>query len=67
MKRLVLSQDAAKKIVKDVKDQGFKKVQVQIQGDELRVISPSKDMLQDVMTFLRSQNFEIELKFGNYR
>ena len=50
-----------------MKDQGFKKVQVQIQGEELRATCPSKDTLQDVMVFLRSQDFGVELKFGNYR
>lgn len=59
--------DAAKKIVKSIKDGGFKKVTAAIQGDEVRVTSPSKDELQTVMAFLRGQDFEIELKFGNYR
>jgi uncharacterized protein YajQ (UPF0234 family) len=59
--------DTAKQIVKDVKAKGFKKVQVAIQGDELRVTSPSRDELQDVMAFLRTQDYGIELKFGNYR
>jgi uncharacterized protein YajQ (UPF0234 family) len=62
-----IDQETAKKISKEVRDQGFKKVQVQIQGEELRVISPSKDTLQEVMTFLRSQDFGVELSFGNYR
>ncbi len=62
-----IDQETAKKIVKAVKDQGFKKVQVQIQGEELRATCPSKDTLQDVMVFLRSQDFGVELKFGNYR
>lgn len=59
--------DTARQIVKDVKTQKMKKVQISIQGDELRVSSPSKDALQEVMTFLRSQDYGIELKFGNYR
>ena len=59
--------DAAKKIVKAIKDGGFKKVTSAIQGDEVRVTSPSKDDLQAVIAFLRGQDFEIELKFGNYR
>jgi uncharacterized protein YajQ (UPF0234 family) len=62
-----IDQETAKKIVKDVKDQGFKKVQVQIQGDELRVMSPSKDTLQEVMAYLKSKDFGIQLDFGNYR
>jgi uncharacterized protein YajQ (UPF0234 family) len=62
-----IPQDAAKKMVKAIKDQGFKKVQASIQGDELRVTAPSKDELQTVIAFLRGQDFGIELKFGNYR
>ena len=62
-----IPQDIAKKIQKAIKEQGFKKAQASIQGDELRVSSPSKDELQNVIAFLRSQDFELELKFGNYR
>ncbi len=62
-----IDQDTAKKISKGIKENGFKKVQTQIQGDEVRVISPSRDELQAVIAFLRSQDFGIELKFGNYR
>jgi uncharacterized protein YajQ (UPF0234 family) len=59
--------DIAKKIQKAIKDGGFKKVQAAIQGDELRVTSPSRDELQAVMASLRGQDFGIELKFGNFR
>ncbi len=59
--------DVAKRIVKAIKDGGFKKVQASIPGEEVRVTSPSKDELQSVMAFLRGQDFGIELKFGNYR
>jgi hypothetical protein len=50
-----------------VKNHGFKKVQVQIQADELRVTSPSKDELQQVMAFLKGEDWGMELQFGNYR
>jgi uncharacterized protein YajQ (UPF0234 family) len=59
--------DAAKKIQQAIRQGGFKKVQATIQGDELRVSSPSRDELQAVMAALRTQDFGIELKFGNYR
>ena len=62
-----IPQDAAKKIVKAVKDGGFKKTQTSIQGDEIRVTSPSKDELQSVIAMLRGGDFGIELKFGKYR
>jgi uncharacterized protein YajQ (UPF0234 family) len=62
-----IATDVAKKIQKAIKDRGFKKVQPSIQGDELRVTSPSKDELQEVIAFLRGEDFGIELKFGNFR
>ena len=62
-----IDQETAKKITKAIKDQGFKKVQTSIQGDEVRVTSPSRDDLQTVIAFLRTQDFGLELKFGNFR
>jgi cyclic-di-GMP-binding protein len=62
-----IATDTAREIVKAVKAQGFKKVQVAIQGDQLRVTSPSRDALQEVMAFLKAQDYGIELQFGNYR
>ncbi len=62
-----IDQETAKKISKDIKDGGFKKVQVQIQGEELRVTSGSRDELQAVMAFLRPKDYGVELMFGNYR
>lgn len=62
-----IDQETGKKISKDVRGGGFKKVQVQIQGDELRVIAPSRDTLQEVIAFLRGQDYGVELSFGNYR
>ena len=59
--------DTSREIVKAVKAKKMKKVQVAIQGDQLRVSSPSKDVLQDVMGFLREEDWGIELTFGNYR
>ncbi len=62
-----LPADTARAIVKDIKDLKLKKVQAAIQGDEVRVSSPSKDSLQEVIVFLRSKDYGVELKFGNYR
>ena len=59
--------DTARAIVKDIKDQKLKKVQAAIQGDEVRVSSPSRDALQAVIEFLKSQDYGVELRFGNYR
>lgn len=62
-----IDQDTAKQIVKDVKGGGFKKAQIQIQGEELRVTSPSRDELQDIIRFLKGKDYGVELMFGNYR
>jgi uncharacterized protein YajQ (UPF0234 family) len=62
-----IPQETAKKIIKAVKEKGFKKVQATIQGDEVRITGPSRDELQAVIAFLRAEDFAIELKFGNYR
>jgi uncharacterized protein YajQ (UPF0234 family) len=59
--------DTARKIVKYIKDRGYKKVQSQIQGDEVRVSAPSRDELQSVIKDLRTEDWGVELKFGNYR
>jgi len=59
--------DAARDIVKFLKDLKLKKVQAAIQGDQLRVSSPSKDELQAAMQHLRGQDFGVALQFGNYR
>ena len=62
-----IPQEKAKAIVKAMKDRKFKKAQASIQGDEIRVQSSSKDELQEVITFLRSEDWGLELKYGNYR
>jgi hypothetical protein len=59
--------DTAKKISKELRGLGLKKLQAQIQGDELRVSSPSKDTLQEAMNFLRGEDWGVELNFGNFR
>ena len=58
--------DAAKEIVKHLKE-SKKKVQAQIQADQVRVTSSSKDELQDAMQALRAKDFGVSLQFGNYR
>lgn len=59
--------DAAKAIVKFLKERKLRKVQAAIQGDQLRVSSPSKDELQSAIALLRAEDFGVELSFGNYR
>ncbi|NYE95416.1 hypothetical protein FHU41_001666 [Psychromicrobium silvestre] len=61
-----IAQDIAKKITKLIRDEGPKSVKAQIQGDELRVSSKSRDDLQATMSLLK--NFEdADLQFVNLR
>jgi hypothetical protein len=62
-----ISQDKCRAIVKLIKEQKLKKVQSQIQGDAVRVSSPSRDELQTVQNLLRQQDYDVDLQFGNYR
>jgi uncharacterized protein YajQ (UPF0234 family) len=62
-----ISQDTCRAIVKLIKDQKMKKVQAAIQGDAVRVSSPSRDELQGVIELLKKQDYDVELQFGNYR
>lgn len=58
--------ELAKKMSKQIRDQ-FKKIQVSIQGDALRVSSKSKDDLQEVIQFLKQEEWPVALQFTNYR
>jgi hypothetical protein len=61
-----LTMEKAKEIVKEIKD-GKLKVQAQIQGEQVRVQSKSKDELQVVIAFLKKKDFGVDLQFMNYR
>ena len=58
--------DKAKELTKSVKDSKLK-VQAQIQGEQIRIVSKSKDELQAAIAFLKQQDFGIDLQFTNYR
>ena len=62
-----ISQENAKKVSKLIRDEGPKGIKAQIQGDELRVSSKSKDDLQAVITLLKGQDFDFAVQFINYR
>ena len=58
--------DAIKKINKAIKDSGIK-VQASIQGDKIRVTDKKRDTLQQVMAFLKEQQFGVPLQFNNFK
>jgi uncharacterized protein YajQ (UPF0234 family) len=62
-----LTSEMARDIVRTIKDAKLKRVQSAIQGDTVRVSAPNKDDLQEVIQLLKSNDYGVELKFGNYR
>lgn len=62
-----ISQENAKKVAKVIRDEGPKGVKAQVQGDELRVSSKSRDDLQTVQALVKGQDFEFDVQFANYR
>lgn len=61
-----IAQDKAKPLIKQIRDKGLK-VQAQIQGDEIRVTSKSKDDLQKTIQFVKSLDLDFPVDFVNMR
>lgn len=61
-----IEQAIAKKIVKKIKDQKLK-VQAAVNGDKLRITGKKRDDLQQVMAFLKKEDFGLPLQFNNFR
>ena len=61
-----IDQDTAKRISKDIRDLKLK-CKPTVEGDKLRVSSASKDVLQQVISFLRDKDYGQPLQFVNYR
>lgn len=61
-----ISSDKAREVVKHIKDMKVK-AQAAVQGDQVRVSSKSRDVLQDVIAELKEHDFGIPLQFENYR
>ena len=61
-----IESDLARKIVKMVKEKKLK-VQVAIQGDKLRVTGKKRDVLQEIIAFLKEANLGIPLQYINFR
>lgn len=62
-----IEQDQAKKISKIIREEAPKSVKAQIQGDELRVQSKSRDDLQETIALLKGKDLEVDLQFVNFR
>lgn len=62
-----ISSEDAKKISKIIRDEAPKSVKSQIQGDELRVSSKSRDDLQATISLLKESKLDVDLQFVNFR
>lgn len=65
--KTALDTETAKKVAAAIKAARLPKVQAAIQGDQVRISSPSKDALQSAIQLLKSEDVGVELLFGNYR
>ena len=61
-----VAREDSQKIIKLIKSMK-NKVQIQIQGDELRVSGKKRDELQEVISFIKSNDYNIYLNYGNFR
>lgn len=62
-----IDQENAKKINKLIRDEGPKGAKTQIQGEEIRVSSKSRDDLQEIIALLKAKDLDLDLQFVNYR
>jgi uncharacterized protein YajQ (UPF0234 family) len=62
-----ISQEQAKKLAKLIRDEGPKGVKAQVQGDELRISSKSRDDLQAVQALVKNADVDFATQFVNYR
>jgi uncharacterized protein YajQ (UPF0234 family) len=62
-----ITTENAKKVAKILKDKGSKNLKTQIQGDELRVSSKSRDDLQEAIAIVKAEPLDFAVQFTNYR
>ena len=62
-----ITTENAKKVAKILKDEGPKSLKTQIQGDELRVSSKSRDDLQSAIAIVKATPLDFAIQFTNYR
>jgi cyclic-di-GMP-binding protein len=62
-----ITTENAKKIAKFLKDDGPKSLKTQIQGEELRVSSKSRDDLQEAIALVKNKGWDFAVQFTNFR
>lgn len=61
-----IESEAAKRLSKEIRDLKMK-VQIQIQGDQLRVSGKKRDDLQEVISAVKQMNLDYPVQFSNFR
>ncbi len=61
-----IDKETAKRIAKDIRDAKLK-CKAAVEDDKVRVSSPSKDVLQQVIGMMRDADYGVPLQFTNYR
>jgi uncharacterized protein YajQ (UPF0234 family) len=62
-----ITTENAKKIAKFLKESGPKSLKTQIQGEELRVSSKSRDDLQTAIAQVKNESWDFAVQFTNFR
>ena len=62
-----INQENAKKVSKLIRDEGPRGVRAQIQGEELRISSKSRDDLQRAQALIKAADLDFAVQFTNYR
>ena len=62
-----IARDLAQKMVKELKGANLKKVQVAIQGNELRISGKKRDDLQAAITLIKNKKLDQPLQYVNFR
>ena len=62
-----IARDLAQKVIKEIKAAKLKKIQVAIQGDELRVTGKKRDDLQAAIALIKEMKLEQPLQYVNFR
>jgi uncharacterized protein YajQ (UPF0234 family) len=62
-----IDSDKAREVNKFLKNLGFKGLQSQTQGEQVRVTAKKRDDLQSAIAAMKEHDFDIPLQFGNFR
>jgi len=65
--KTALASETAQKVTATVKEAKLKKITASPHGEQVRISSSDKDLLQQCIAVLRKGEYDVELQFGNFR